>query len=50
MNVRFRRQKVNAIISQVLESELRGKEYDEEESKQWCVAIANLVKAHIRST
>jgi predicted nucleotidyltransferase len=46
---RFRRKKVSNIISDVLQKELEGKEYDEEDAKIWSTTIADLVKARIKS-
>ncbi|TMW62269.1 hypothetical protein Poli38472_009762 [Pythium oligandrum] len=46
---RFRRKLVSKIISECLQKELEGKEYDEDDCKAWCTTIADLVKARIRS-
>ncbi|KAG9407164.1 hypothetical protein AC1031_001864 [Aphanomyces cochlioides] len=46
---RFRRKKVCAIVSECLEKELANKEYDEDDAKLWCAAIADAVKNRIRA-
>ncbi|KAF0687854.1 Aste57867_20441 [Aphanomyces stellatus] len=46
---KFRRKKVCGIVAECLEKELSNKEYDEDDSKQWCSTIADTVKNRIRA-
>ena len=47
---RFRRKKVGGIVDDTLKELLEGKEYDEDESKEWCISVSDAVKSRIKST
>ncbi|OQS01929.1 Outer Dynein Arm Light Chain 2 [Thraustotheca clavata] len=46
---KFRRRKVCGIVSECLKNELQGKEYDEEDAKQWCNSIADAIKNRVKA-